>query len=75
MQDKIGRSLVDGELVHHIDGDKFNNTLDNLYLCSSMSHHREIHNSLEFVAFELLRKGIIQFVDGTYRIAPSLSNK
>ena len=45
MQDKLGRHLLPGEVVHHIDGDIYNNSLANLTVFSSeaehLAHHRE----------------------------------
>lgn len=38
----LGRELVDGECVHHIDGDKSNNCLDNLALMTT-SGHAKLH--------------------------------
>lgn len=71
----MDRKLTDGEIVHHIDGDKTNNKLENLYVCSSLSAHRDIHNSLESLAFHLHALGIIEFINGEYRLAPSFSDK
>lgn len=36
------KSIPKGMVVHHIDGDKMNNDLDNLALCTEKAH-REIH--------------------------------
>jgi hypothetical protein len=38
MEAHIGRYLVDGEVVHHIDRDKSNNDLDNLQLMTRSEH-------------------------------------
>jgi hypothetical protein len=35
----IGRALMDEEIVHHIDGNKSNNKLENLKLLSKHNHH------------------------------------
>jgi hypothetical protein len=43
MEKFIGRYLDPRELVHHIDGNKKNNSIDNLKIVS-MSEHRRIHN-------------------------------
>jgi hypothetical protein len=43
MERYLGRYLAPDELVHHIDGDKLNNQLENL-LIVSMAQHRRIHN-------------------------------
>jgi hypothetical protein len=39
MEQKIGRKLVPGEVVHHIDGDRANNDPGNLVLYPSNSEH------------------------------------
>lgn len=39
---KIGRYLNPGEIVHHIDGDKSNNSPDNL-MVTTVGEHRRIH--------------------------------
>lgn len=66
----IGRELKTqrgnmGEQVHHIDGDKLNNDISNLELCSDTREHRNLHCQMEEVAFELVRKGIIVYDKNT----------
>lgn len=39
MSEHLGRPLTDEEVVHHIDGDKKNNEIDNLRLYSSNGEH------------------------------------
>jgi hypothetical protein len=56
MQESIGRQLEKGETVHHIDMDKTNNNLMNLYLFSSQSDHQKCHTSMERCGFGLLNK-------------------
>lgn len=50
-----------GEQIHHIDGNKQNNEISNLVLCSDTKDHRLLHGSLERAAFELVRSGVIKF--------------
>jgi len=50
-----------GEQIHHIDGDKLNNSLDNLVLCKDITEHRNLHCQLEEIAYELVKKGKIIF--------------
>lgn len=38
MEQKIGRLLKEGEVVHHIDRDKLNNSIDNLQLMTAYDH-------------------------------------
>lgn len=42
-EQKLGRPLVAGEIVHHKDGDKWNNNPDNLEIMTQAEHVR-IHN-------------------------------
>lgn len=50
MEEKIGRCLMDGEVVHHKDGVKSNNSPDNLGLFESTGSHTEHHNSLRGIS-------------------------
>lgn len=66
IEDYIGRKLNtqqggNGEQVHHIDGDKLNNKIDNLLLCKNTKHHKDVDCQLHELAFELVRKNIITF--------------
>lgn len=56
-----------GEVIHHIDIDKFNNEFSNLYLCNH-KEHLEIHRSIEKLIKPLLKKKIIGFKKGGYYI-------
>lgn len=42
MSEKIGRALVKGEVVHHVNGDKLDNRLENLEL-TTLSEHASEH--------------------------------
>lgn len=42
-EEKLGRKLNPGEVVHHIDGDKRNNDPDNLMVFPSQKEHIEWH--------------------------------
>jgi hypothetical protein len=62
----LGREILTekgggGEQIHHIDGDKKNNDIENLILCSNAKDHRLMHGSLEKIAFDLVKSGIIKF--------------
>lgn len=61
MEKKIGRKLEKKEIVHHIDCNKLNNNIANLFLCSSISEHNLIHDNLEKIAGRLVEAGIIVF--------------
>lgn len=65
---KYGRMIPKNMPIHHIDFDRTNNSEENLYLCRDNSEHKKIHYSLEMVARELCKKGIIGFKNGNYEI-------
>lgn len=48
MEEKLGRPLDPSEDVHHIDGDKTNNSIDNLALVAHGEHQR-LHNPPKYV--------------------------
>ncbi len=63
----IGRDLTKEDVVHHIDGNKANNTIDNLFLTDDAGHHLA-HISLQKLSYYLIQKNIIKFDKdtGTY---------
>lgn len=66
MQDHIGRPLAKGEVVHHIDGDKKNNNISNLDLCS-VKEHNNAHAKAEQIVFELVKQGKVLYDRKTKR--------
>jgi biotin operon repressor len=67
MEKAIGRYLAPEEIIHHINMQKQDNTIDNLYLCADNGAHRDIHHSLELAGASLVnKKGTIKFIDGKY---------
>jgi hypothetical protein len=60
MEMNLGRRLEKGEIVHHIDGNKRNNSLDNLYL-TTVEEHNKLHAESESILFELYKRGIVIF--------------
>ena len=43
-EEKLGRPLRKGEVVHHIDGDYKNNDPDNLMVLPSQREHVKLHS-------------------------------
>lgn len=61
-----------GYVIHHIDGDKTNNSLDNLE-CLPLSEHSRIHqlgNHMSEETKEKLSKAIKQYYDNKYKDIP-----
>lgn len=46
-EEKLGRALLTGEVVHHINGDKGDNRPENIEVFSSHSDHMKLHMSSE----------------------------
>lgn len=60
IQEKLGRQLDKNEVIHHIDGDKTNNNLNNLDLCT-IQEHNNCHAKSEKIVFELYSKGLVGY--------------
>lgn len=63
--------LPKDHVVHHVDGDKLNNKIENLHPCSK-KEHREIHGQLERLSYLLIQQGLIVFKDGKYFLSTSM---
>lgn len=66
VEKKIGRTPLKTEPIHHIDLDRSNYDIKNLFLCKNGSEHAQIHASLERIIGELIKKGVIEFKNGKY---------
>lgn len=62
---ETGTPIPKGYRIHHIDMDKQNNMMSNLYLCTNKKHS-DAHNSLNMIIKQLMEKGVIGFADGKY---------
>lgn len=68
MEKQIKRELKKSEIIHHINGDKFDNRIKNLYLCHNRSEHINVHRLMRKIVSNLIEKEIIEFNDGKYFI-------
>lgn len=57
MSEHLGRDLLKHEVIHHIDGCKSNNKIDNLLLCENSKAHGRVHERMEFFVEKLIREG------------------
>ena len=57
MEQYLGRKLLKSEIVHHIDMDKTNNDIGNLWLCTN-SQHKIAHNSFNRLCAEGMKKAV-----------------
>ena len=55
------RKLKDNEVVHHIDGNRQNNKIENLAVLPSHLHHKIGHQSLQEIGYQLVKSGFIIF--------------
>ena len=58
MSKALGRELKTEEKVHHIDCNKINNDISNLYVCSDKKEHSILHWELEKCVLKLLNKHV-----------------
>ena len=70
LEKHLGRALQGGDVVHHIDGDKTNNKISNLWL-TTQAGHRTAHLSLQGIGYMLLRAGLIVFDPNTGSYHPT----
>ena len=61
VEEKLGRYLEPGEVVHHINGIKDDNCSENLIVCDNQSKHRKSENSLLKCLPLLLKNGYLIF--------------
>lgn len=71
VEQSIGRRLKKGELVHHIDMNKTNNILSNLFVFRGISNHKKCHATMEEIAYSLLGEKIFfNWQENIYQLEP-----
>ncbi len=68
MSNYLQRPIKKEEVIHHIDCDRANNNINNLYLFGNTSSHMKCHGEINKLIPELMKKNIIMFKDGHYYI-------
>jgi len=67
MEQYLNRSLDNGEVVHHIDGDKTNNDIMNLDVMTVKEHNKCHGSGANELLFDLYKNGIITYNHETKR--------
>lgn len=60
IENKIGRYLNQDEVIHHINCDPTDNSIDNLFLVAKNKHNK-VHANLEKCVKALMEKGLLRF--------------
>lgn len=61
MEKKIGRYIKKGEIIHHINGRRGDNRIENLLLCKNDKEHKSIEGKLVLLSYKLVQDGILVF--------------
>ena len=57
----LGRDLKSTEIIHHLDGKKSNNKIENLLLCETQREHNRVHTKMEIFVEKLIREDKVYY--------------
>lgn len=60
MEKYLGRTLLPSEIIHHIDGNKSNNKIENLFLCNHSTHRKADISAIRLI-YKLYNLNIVKF--------------
>lgn len=63
---RAGYPLDPNDRIHHIDLNKSNNDISNLFICKGENAHQLLHKDLDTSCAMLIQMGVIKFVEGRY---------
>lgn len=75
MEKKLGRPIKPNEIIHHIDFDKMNSDIENLFLCETRPEHSMIHSTLNKACNILFRKRVLGFNGRKYFVRENVLKK
>ena len=59
IEKQLGRSLKTSEIIHHLNGERDDNRLENLLYCETHKIHGKIHGDMERFVYKLMKKGFV----------------
>lgn len=68
LSNNLGRELKKEERIHHLNGDKEDNRLENLVLCKTNKEHTEIHHKMNKLVFKLIKEGLAYYDGKEFKI-------
>lgn len=61
MELHLGRDLKPTEVIHHLDGLKSNNKIENLLCCETQRKHNQIHTKMQVFVEKLIRENKVYY--------------
>jgi hypothetical protein len=64
----LNKKLNKSEVIHHLNGDKKDNRLENLYVCENVTEHSKLHKKMERFVYSLIKKGKVYYDGEEFKI-------